>query len=115
VEEALPVTMLAIDDQVEAPESVIPRVVVADHPIVAGLAVEWPGLLGFNRIIAKPGATVIATAGDDPLLVAGSHGAGRTVAFASDRGPHWAPPAFREWDGYARLWLGIIGWAAAAG
>jgi uncharacterized membrane protein len=112
VEAALPVTMLTIDDRVEAPEGVTPRVEAPDHPIVAGLPLAWPALLGYNRIIAKPAATVVATAGDDPLLVAGTTGSGRAVAFASDCGPHWAPPAFCEWDGYARLWQGIVGWAA---
>lgn len=114
VEEALPVTMLSVDDRVEAPESVTPRVVAAEHAIAAGLPGEWPALLGYNRIVAKPEATVIAVAGDDPLLVAGTYGAGRAVAFASDCGPHWAPPAFCEWAGYARLWQGIVGWAAGA-
>ena len=55
---------------------------------------------------------VIATAGDDPLLVAWDYGQGRAVAFASDCGPHWAPPQFVEWDGYARLWSQIARWVA---
>lgn len=112
VEDALPVTMLNQDDRVELPESVTPRVTAPDHPIVAGLAAEWPALLGYNRIVARPGATVLATVGDDPLLVVGTHGSGRSVAFASDCAPHWAPAAFCEWDGYAPLWQGIVGWAA---
>ena len=33
-------------------------------------------------------------------------------AFASDCGPHWAPPAFVEWEGYAPLWRQLAGWAA---
>jgi uncharacterized membrane protein len=114
VEAALPITMLTVDDRVETPEAVTPVVTAPDHPIVAGLEREWPALLGYNRIVAKPEATVIATVADDPLLVAGTHGAGRAVAFASDCGPHWAPPAFCAWDGYARLWQGIVGWAAGA-
>jgi uncharacterized membrane protein len=111
VEEALPVTMLTVDDRVEAPESVAPHVVGVDHPIVAGLPLAWPALLGYNRIVARPGASVVATVGDDPLLVAGEFGSGRAVAFASDCGPHWAPPEFCEWEGYARLWQGIAAWA----
>ncbi len=112
VEEALPVTMLTGDDRVEMPESVTPQVVAVDHPIVAGLMTDWPALLGYNRIVARPEATVIATVGADPLLVAGEHGSGRGVAFASDCGPHWAPPAFCDWSGDAQLWQGIVGWAA---
>ena len=36
----------------------------------------------------------------------------RKVAFASDCGPHWAPPAFVDWPGYTTLWRQIVGWAA---
>jgi len=69
-------------------------------------------LLGYNRITAKTDATVIAKVGADPLIVAGTFKKGRSVAFASDCGPHWAPPPFVEWEGYARLWRQIAGWAA---
>ena len=111
VEEVLPVTMLERDDRVEVPEGVEAKVQMADHPIVAGLADEWPALLGYNQIIAKPAADVVATVGDDPLLVAWTYQQGRAVAFASDCGPHWAPPEFLAWDGYGRLWSQLVGWA----
>ena len=111
VEDALPVTMLERDDRVEVPEGSVPQVQRADHPIVAGLPAEWPALLGYNQIIAKPGATVVATAGDDPLLAVWSYEQGRAVAFASDCGPHWAPPEFLAWDGYGKLWSQMVAWA----
>ena len=111
VEEVLPVTILERDDRVEVPEGVSPQVHVADHPIVVGLADEWPLLLGYNQIIAKPEATVVATVGDDPLLAVWAHGNGRSVAFASDCGPHWAPPDFLAWDGYGKLWSQMVAWA----
>ena len=114
VEEALPVTILPTDDRVEAPEGVRPEVRQPDHPIVAGLPPEWPALLGYNRLSAKAGVEVVAAVGRDPLLVAWGYGRGRAVAFASDCGPHWAPPAFVEWDGYGRLWRQLVGWAAGA-
>lgn len=115
LEEALPVTLVPGDDRVEAPEGAAARV-VADHPIVAGLEAEWPNLLGYNKLVAKPGATVAAVAGPaaDPLLAAWQFGQGRAVAFASDCGPHWAPPEFCAWAGYAPLWQGIVRWAAGA-
>ena len=112
VEEALPVTLLPVDDRVEAPEGTIPVVRAADHPIVAGLPGEWPALLGYNRLRPKPQATVVVEVGPDPLLAVWEFGDGRAVAFASDCGPHWAPPGFVEWDGYARLWQGMVGWVA---
>lgn len=111
VEDALPVTMLPGDDRLEAPQGVTPTVAASDHPIVAGLPVSWPALLGYNRLIARVEATVVAEAGGDPLITAWSYGKGRSVAFASDCGPHWAPPGFVEWDGYARLWTQLVRWA----
>ncbi|MCC5974231.1 MAG: cytoplasmic protein [Rubellimicrobium sp.] len=111
VEEALPVTLSRHDDRAENPAGITPRVTMADHPIVAGLPADWPALLGYNRIAAKPGADVVAMVGDDPLIVAGTHGKGRAVAFASDCGPHWAPPPFVDWAGYDPLWGGIVDWA----
>lgn len=113
VEAALPVTLLPTDDRVEVPEGVAPRA-AARHPIVAGLDGEWPKLLGYNRLNARPAAEVLATAGDDPLLVAWAYEQGRAVAFASDCGPHWAPPEFLAWEGYARLWSQIAAWAGGA-
>ena len=115
VEEALPVTLSRFDDRIECPQGVAPVVRDASNPIVAGLTGKWPGLLGYNRVTPKPGATLVATAGDDPLIVAGGFGKGRSVAFTSDCGPHWAPPPFVEWQGYVRLWAQIAGWAAGQG
>jgi uncharacterized membrane protein len=62
--------------------------------------------------MVRPEATTVAEAGADPLVVAWEFGDGRAVAFASDCGPHWAPPAFVEWDGYATLWRNIAAWTA---
>jgi uncharacterized membrane protein len=112
IEEALPVMIEAGDDRRETPEGVTPKVTAPDHPIVSGLSQPWPDLLGYNRIAAKPGAAVVATVGADPLIVAGAFHKGRAIAFASDCGPHWAPPAFVEWAGYAPLWRQMVEWAA---
>jgi uncharacterized membrane protein len=112
VEDVLPVTISPHDDRVEAPQGATPKVAMKDHAIVAGISGRWPALLGYNRLTAKPGADVVATVDGDPLIVAGTHGKGRAVAFASDCGPHWAPPEFVNWKGYARLWQQIAAWAA---
>jgi uncharacterized membrane protein len=111
VADVLPVEMEAGDDRAERPEGVTPKVRNTRHPIAAGLPREWPQLLGYNRFAARKGGTVVASVGDDPLIVAGGFGKGRAVAFASDCGPHWAPPPFVEWDGYPRLWQQIAAWA----
>lgn len=112
VEEVLPVTMLAADDRIEAPQGLVPHVADATHPIVAGLPTTWPALLGLNEVAIKRDATLVATAGDEVLIAAGSYGKGRSVAFTSDCGPHWAPPAFCDWDGYGKLWHQLVAWAA---
>ncbi|MEA3148734.1 MAG: hypothetical protein QOI53_4399 [Verrucomicrobiota bacterium] len=113
IEEVLPVTMLSIDDRVEKPEGVIPRVNVSNHPITKSIDQDWPYLLGFNEVTAKEGAEVLATVGEDPQLVTGSFGKGRSVAWTSDVGPHWCPKDFVDWPGYNRLWQQIVGWAAS--
>ena len=110
VEESLPVRMLASDDRVEMPEGCQPVVQIPNHPIVSGLPVEWPALLGYNRVLPKPDSSLIALMGADPLLVAWGFGDGRSVAFTSDCGPHWCPPPFLAWDGYTRLWQQMVTW-----
>ena len=105
-------TLSRLDDRVECPQGALPAISDESHPIAAGLKGEWPALLGYNRVTPKHGATLVATVGSDPLIVAGGLGSGRSVAFTSDCGPHWAPPPFVEWTGYARLWSQIAGWAA---
>ena len=107
----LPVNMLDHDDRIETPEGVIPSVEVPSHPVLGGTPPgQWPPLLGYNRVVAKPGSIVVAQCGGDPLLVVGSVGAGRVAAFTSDLAPHWAPPEFLSWPHYRQLWASIISW-----
>lgn len=114
--DVLPVDILPYDDRVEVPEGYVPVIKDAKHPIVADFPAEWPMLLGFNEVTAKPGADVIATVpadyGEKPLLVAGTHGKGRAVAWTSDIGPHWLPNEFVAWEGYARLRRQMLNWLA---
>ena len=116
VEDVLPVTCLPVDDRVEVPEGFAPVVSGnPDHPILSGLGSDWPILLGFNEVQAKAGAEVLATVTDDygslPLLVTGTYGKGRTVAWTSDVGPHWLPPQFIAWDGYKTLFEQMLAWS----
>jgi uncharacterized membrane protein len=114
IEEVLPVEMLPWDDRVEVPEGFAPVITDKRHPVVDGLRGRWPMLLGFNEVKAKPDGVVIATASEDyrslPLLVAGGHGKGRTLAWTSDIGPHWLPPEFVAWKGYKQLWVQALAW-----
>jgi len=98
------------------PESFLPIVTgSSDHPILEGLGTEWPMLLGFNEVVVKEGAEVLATVSSDygslPLLVSGTYGKGRTVVWTSDVGPHWLPTEFIAWQGYKKLFEQQILWA----
>jgi uncharacterized membrane protein len=118
VEAALPVTCLPVDDRVELPEGAVPDVVDAGHPILSGMTSDWPYLLGVNEIAPKDGADVVlrlpADQGGLPLLVTGRHGAGRSVAWASDMSEHWLPKPFLDWPGYDTLFANMVRWAARA-
>lgn len=108
----LPVTMLPYDDRIEIPEGCKVEVCQPDHPVIGGTPSDWPPLLGYNKVISKDDAEIVARAGDDPILVTGNHGAGRAVAFTSDLAPHWAPPEFVGWSSYPHLWSSILSWAS---
>lgn len=109
---ALPVTMLSGDDRVEVPSGVVPTVLDPSHPALGGAGNAWPRLLGYNRVIAKPEATVLATVGGaDPLVAVERIGRGRSAVFTSDCAPHWAPPEFsQQWEGYGKLFSGLADW-----
>ena len=108
LQEVLPVTCLEVDDLMEHPEGITPRVLAADHPVVAGLPSDWPHFLGYNRVLPRDGARVVMTIGPDPFLVFGEYGKGRAGAFTSDCAPHWGPPEFVDWEGYTPLFTGIV-------
>ncbi|PKZ64127.1 cytoplasmic protein [Gordonia terrae] len=110
--EVLPVDMLPYDDRIERSEGVSVDVCLPEHAVLGGTPDEWPHLLGYNQLIAKPGATVVARCGEDPMLVVGEYGNGRATAFASDLAPHWAPPEFVSWEHYGRLWNAILDWTS---
>ena len=112
IEDVLPVDIFPYDDRVEAPEGVVPVLVDAEHPIVAGMPGPWPALLGYNEVSLKPDAQLLATVDEHPLLAVRSVDRGRTLAWMSDIGPHWCPEPFATWEGYARLWCQAIDWVA---
>ncbi len=112
VEEILPVGIHTFDDRVEAPEGLIPEVVQPGHPILYGIGGQWPALLGVNELVVKAEGELLVRAGALPLLVVGHAGGGRTLAWASDIGPHWCPDTFTGWSGYAPLWKNSITWLA---
>lgn len=118
VEDVLPVNCLAHDDRLEIPEGCTPVVKQPEHPILKGVPSDWPYLLGVNEIIAKPDSDVdlILSLPDEqhglPLLVTGSAGKGRSLAWASDMSEHWLPKPFLDWPGYDILFRNMVAWAA---
>ena len=116
VEHALPVVCLPQDDRLEIPEGFRPEILAPDHPLFAGVKGSWPLLLGANEVVARlrPDVSVLAQLPEDqgshPLLVTGEYGRGRTLAWTSDIGPHWAPDAFVAWPGYRQFWLNVAAW-----
>jgi uncharacterized membrane protein len=112
IENVLPVNILTFDDRVESPEGVMPLVIEPTHPILEHIPAEWPVLLGFNELVMKPDAQLLVQADNHPLLAVRAVNQGRTLAWASDIGPHWCPEAFAEWPGYTRLWVQAIEWLA---
>lgn len=110
--DVLPVRLQDHDDRVEVPEGFTVTVVDRSHPALLRVPENWPPLLGYNRVEPATGSTVLVTRGDDPILVVGAFGSGRTAAFTSDLAPHWAPPEFVEWASYPKLWDSLLGWLA---
>lgn len=112
IEEILPVDIHRWDDRVESPQGVTGHLTGTQHPVTDGLDTTWPILLGYQQLLAKADATVLAEVEKDPLLAVRTVGAGRTLAFASDVSPHWAPKEFMDWRGYRALFSQAMTWLA---
>ncbi len=110
VEECLPVGIKGYDDRAERPEGVHPEVQLSGHPILRGLPRPWPYFLGYNRLTAKPTGDVLLAVEQDPFLIVGERGQGRSAAFASDCSPHWGSPEFMAWEGYGSFWSQLLEW-----
>jgi uncharacterized membrane protein len=112
IETILPVRIARWDDRIECPQGVTPQAEGRAHPILDGIKAPWPRVLGYNRVEAKEDGIVLMRIEDAPFLVVGTHGKGRTAAYASDCSPHWAPEEFVAWEHYARFWQQLVGWLA---
>ena len=111
IEEILPVNLLTYDDRVEVPEGADLEIDIEAHEILNGLPKKWPFILGYNRLIAKEDAQVIVKYESDPIITIGKYGEGRTIAYATDCAPHWAPKEMYEWEYYDVLWDTLVKWA----
>jgi uncharacterized membrane protein len=112
IEEVLPVEISPMDDRVETTEGASVQVLRGDHPVLAGIPNDWPRFLGYQRVVPKASAEVLAVVGDnDPLVAVWTVGSGRAMAFTSDLAPHWGTD-FVRWDHYAAFWNQAIAWLA---
>ena len=111
IEEILPVSIAAVDDRVETPQGVIPKV-MTKHDIIAGIPEPWPYFVGYNKLTAKKDSTVVLSCNNDPFLTVAQKGKGRAGAFASDCSPHWASREFLGWEHYGPFWNNFVKWLA---
>lgn len=109
----LPVKVLDIDDRVEKPQGIIPKVCDPAHEIMNGLG-DWPHFLGYNKTLIRPEGQLLAEAGGDPFIAVRQVEKGKTAIFASDAAPHWGPMEFLSWSGYKKFWGQFFGWLCKA-
>ncbi|MBB3527205.1 putative membrane protein [Rhizobium sp. BK456] len=117
VEECLPIECFPGPDGLEAPEGLDPVIHEIGHSILAGVPSPIPYLLGMNRVAARGGETKTLIncrhrTGQNPLLSVRDYGAGRTLAWTTDIGPHWLSQEFMRWTGYDLLMANMIRWLA---
>jgi uncharacterized membrane protein len=113
IETLLPVDIAHHDDRVEVTQGFRFTLVQPDHPMVAGLPwdeANWT-LCGYNRVMLKQQATLVAQYQGDPFIACWKYGAGRTAIFASDFAPHWAGD-FVHWEHYPTFWKQVVHWLA---
>lgn len=108
VQQVLPVNLVPYDDRMEHCEGVYPKAMMAEHPIMQDIDEEFPHVLGYNYSTAKADAEVIATVCDDPFIVAGKYGEGKSVVISTDCAPHWCPPEFCSWKHYNTLVKNVL-------
>jgi uncharacterized membrane protein len=83
------------------------------HPVWSGVDLSAPPDLGGRVAVhARPGAAVLATAGDEPALVVQTRGRGRAVVFTGPYGGHnFQEFSFRSWLPCHRLLANLVEFA----
>ncbi|MER8714382.1 glutamine amidotransferase [Mesorhizobium sp. M1295] len=118
VEDVLPVRCLPYCDGMEVPQGLQASILQPSHPIFSGVEGPLPPILGMNKLeFRRDGSSrLLATChhrGTDwTLLAVGSHGRGRTIAWAADIGPHWLSQDFLAWPFYGKLTANMVRWLA---
>ncbi len=116
VEDVLAVRCLPYSDGLEVPEGLAATLLQPTHPILAGIVEPLPPILGLNKLDFRgdDASTLLAVCqyrGKDwPLLAVRRYGAGRSVIWSTDIGPHWLSRDFLEWSLYGTLMANIVRW-----
>ncbi|WP_060687622.1 VWA domain-containing protein [Ardenticatena maritima] len=85
-------------------------VVASPSPVLRGLRLQWPVLLGYNGTTRKPAAVApLLTPQGDPLLAHWRYGLGRAAAWTSDFTGRWAQALIQDEEG-AALMRQIVAW-----
>lgn len=108
INDVLPVDCLPYDDRVEAPEGVIPNILLPDSELLRGVSKSWPQFFGYNKTRIKKDAVLVAEFNDDPFLAYRYFGKGKSMAFTTDCSPHWGSNEFLNWESYDQLWYNIF-------
>jgi uncharacterized membrane protein len=110
VEDVLPVNILPYDDRIEKPDGAVP-IEIKNSEITTGLG-NFPAILGYQQVTAKSDSEVLLTVDGSPLLVTGTFGKGRSLAYTTDIAPHWASEEFMNWENYGEFFSRCINWLA---
>ena len=91
-----------------------PLTALGDHPVWSGVDLAEAPDPGLGvLVVPRPGATVLARRGADPLLVEGVHGHGRVLVWTGPWGGHqYQECGFRAWNQAHRLLANLIEYAA---
>lgn len=113
IDEILPVDISASWDTNDDGTQ-IPRLNQANHPIVADL--DWRAVTrvgGYNKVTVAEGGTVVMSdpKSKDPLIVVGTYGEGKTVAYTGGFAGGWDED-FIRWSDFPKLWIQLVRYLA---
>jgi uncharacterized membrane protein len=110
--EILPVRCLDFEDLIESTEGFAAQVTAQGADVFGGVDFDtFPPILGYNRTLPRQDCPILLSVKEtgDPLVTAGSFGAGKTLAYMSDPAPHWGCN-FVFWEHYVDFWLRCLEW-----
>lgn len=115
LEELLPVTFAAdCYRNSEDPAPSGPLTKACEHPIWNGVSLDAAPALGLTvHVTARPGATVVGTAGGEAALITQRFGQGLVTVFTGPYGGHnYQEVGFRSWECAHRLLANLVEFAA---